>query len=113
MYILVLDDIPLGEAMVAVAHASLAGYLAFKNTPEVAQWLSGPFRKVVCVVNAKEFANARAVDGNVILTESSLANREVAVAFKPRVEWPRMFKFLRLYRHEPVGVTRGTNRERG
>ena len=35
MYILVRDDVPLGFAMVAVAHASLAGYLAFKNTPEV------------------------------------------------------------------------------
>jgi len=34
MYILVRDHIPLGFAMVAVAHASLAGYLRFKNEPE-------------------------------------------------------------------------------
>ena len=43
MYILVRDDIPLGFAMVAVAHASLAGYLRFQDEPEVREWLSGPF----------------------------------------------------------------------
>ena len=35
MYILVRDDIPLCFAMVAVAHASLAGYLQFQDEPEV------------------------------------------------------------------------------
>ncbi|MGH8082514.1 MAG: hypothetical protein ACREP7_18205 [Lysobacter sp.] len=52
MYILVRDDIPLGFAMVAVAHASLAGYLKFRDTPEVAQWLDGPFFKAVCKASA-------------------------------------------------------------
>jgi len=54
MYILVRDDVPLGFAMVAVAHASLAGYLRFQDTPEVKAWLSGPFFKAVCSVNAKD-----------------------------------------------------------
>jgi peptidyl-tRNA hydrolase len=45
MYILVRDDIPLGFAMVAVAHASLAGYLQFQDEPEVREWLQGPFFK--------------------------------------------------------------------
>ncbi len=35
MYILVRDNIPLGFAMVAVAHASLVGYLRFQDEPEV------------------------------------------------------------------------------
>lgn len=98
MYILVRDDIPLGYAMVAVAHASLAGYLKFQDTPEVKAWLSGPFFKAVCKVNAKEFENAKQVPDHVVLTESALGNLEVAIVFKPRDEWPRMFKFLRLYR---------------
>jgi len=103
MYILVRDDIPLGFAMVAVAHASLAGYLRFRDTPEVAQWLDpGPFFKAVCKANAKEFENAKAVPDHVVLTESALGGREVAIAFKPREEWPKMFKFLRLYREGPV-----------
>jgi peptidyl-tRNA hydrolase len=105
-YILVRDDIPLGFAMVAVARASLAGYLKFQDTPEVNTWLSGPFFKAVCKVNAKEFENAKQVPDHVVLTESALGNREVAIVFKPRDEWPKMFKFLRLYR-EAAGASVG------
>ncbi len=102
MYILIRDDIPLGFAMLAAAHASLAGYLKFQGTPEVAQWLSGPFYKVVCKVNPKEFANAKEVPDHLVLTESALNNQEVAIVFKPREEWPKMFKFLKLYREAPI-----------
>ncbi|ALN56351.1 peptidyl-tRNA hydrolase [Lysobacter enzymogenes] len=98
MYILVRDDVPLGFAMVAVAHASLAAYLKFRDAPETAQWLDGPFFKAVCKANAREFENAKAVEDHVVLTESALDGREVAIAFKPREEWPKMFKFLRLYK---------------
>lgn len=98
MYILVRDDVPLGFAMVAVAHASLAAYLKFRDAPETAQWLDGPFFKAVCKANAREFENAKAVEDRVVLTESALGGREVAIAFKPREEWPKMFKFLRLYK---------------
>lgn len=104
MYILVRDDIPLGFAMVAVAHASLAGYLKFRDTPEVSQWLSGPFFKAVCKANSKEFENAKAVSDHVVLTESALNDREVAIVFKPRQDWPKMFRFLRLYRDAPTEV---------
>jgi len=98
MYILVRDDIPLGFAMVAVAHASLAAYLKFRDAPQTAQWLDGPFFKAVCKANAKEFENAKQVEDHVVLTESALDGREVAIAFRPREEWPKMFKFLRLYK---------------
>jgi peptidyl-tRNA hydrolase len=102
MYILVRDDVPFGFAMVAAAHASLAGYLRFQNEPEVREWLAGPFFKVVCKVNAKEFENAKQVADHMVLTESALANREVAIVFKPRADWPKMFRFLRLYRDAPI-----------
>jgi peptidyl-tRNA hydrolase len=104
MYILVRDDIPLGFAMVAVAHASLAGYLKFQDEPETRQWLAGPFFKAVCKANAKEFENAKQVADHLVLTESALENREVAIVFKPREEWPKMFKFLRLYKDAPPVV---------
>ncbi|MFZ6679370.1 hypothetical protein [Undibacterium sp. Tian12W] len=107
MYILVKEDVSLGFAMVAVAHASLAGYLRFQDTPEVKAWLAGPFFKAVCRVNAKEFENAKLVEDHVVLTESALDNREVAIVFKPREEWPKMFKFLKLYRDLPVQETVG------
>ena len=98
MYILIKESVPLGFAILAAAHASLAAYLKFKETPEVAEWLSGPFYKVVCRVTDREFEKAKTVEDHVVLTESALEGREVAVAFKPREEWPKMFRFLRLFR---------------
>ncbi|HYF63573.1 MAG TPA: CPCC family cysteine-rich protein [Herpetosiphonaceae bacterium] len=98
MYILVKETIPPGFAMVAAAHAGLAGYLAFKDTPEVAAWLSGPFAKTVCAVSEQEFARAKTLSEHVVITESALDHQEVALAFKPRAAWPTAFRFYRLYR---------------
>jgi hypothetical protein len=49
-------------------------------------------------VNAKEFANAKQVVDHVVISESALNNQEVAIVFKPRHEWLKMFKLLKLYR---------------
>ncbi|RDH45127.1 hypothetical protein [Zooshikella ganghwensis] len=98
MYILVKDTIPEGVAILAAAHASLAAYLKFEDTPEIKAWLSGPFYKVICKVNEKEFENAKQFEDSILLTESSLDNQEVALAFKPREAWPKPFKFYRLYK---------------
>ena len=97
MYILVREGVPLGLAVVAAAHASLAAYLAYRDSPEVAAWLAGPFRKVVCRVSDAEFERAKAFEDHVVLTESALGGAEVALAFKPRETWPRAFGFYRLY----------------
>ena len=106
MYILIRDDIPLGFAMVAAAHASLAGYLKFQESPEVKEWLAGPFRKAVCKVSPKEFENSKLVEDHLVLTESALDNQEVAIVFRPRNEWPKMFRYLRLYREAPLSGDR-------
>lgn len=98
MYILIKEDIPLGHAMTAAAHASIAAYLRFKDTDEVQEWLSGPFRKVICKVNDQEFNKAKDISDNVTLTESALDNAEVALAYKPKLEWPKNFKYYRLYK---------------
>lgn len=98
MYILLRESLPTGHAVLAAAHASLAAYLKFKDTPEVAEWLSGPFFKAVCRVSDGEFEQGRACEDHVVLTESSLGGQEVAIAFKPRREWPKAFRFFRLYR---------------
>ena len=45
MYILVKASLPVGLALVAVAHASLAAYLRFQATPEVAAWQAVSFLK--------------------------------------------------------------------
>ena len=50
MYILVREAVPVGFAVLAAAHAALAAYLAFQDSPEVEEWLAGRFHKVVCRV---------------------------------------------------------------
>lgn len=73
--------------------------LKFAETQEIKDWLNpGPFYKVICKVNDKEFERAKTFDDHVVLTESALDNREVAIAFKPRLEWPKPFRFYKLYR---------------
>ncbi|MFT5167246.1 MAG: peptidyl-tRNA hydrolase [Saprospiraceae bacterium] len=98
MYILVKEEVPIGKAVVGIAHASLACYLKFQNTEEVIKWLDGPFYKTVCKVNAKEFEKAKEEADFVIMTESTLDNAETTIAFKPRAEYPKYFNFFRLYK---------------
>lgn len=98
MYILIKDSVPTGMALLAAAHASLATYLEFAADDEVCAWIGGPFRKVVCQVSAAEFEAAKSHPDRVILTESALENEEVAIGFRPRSDWPKAFRFYRLYR---------------
>jgi len=98
MYILIRESVPTGFAMLAASHASLACYLKFRDTSEISDWLSGPFYKAVCKVNDKEFETAKEFEDNVLLTESALDHMEVALAFKPREEWPKPFKYYKLYK---------------
>lgn len=98
MYILVKDSIPPGKAMVGVAHASLACYLKFQDDPVVKDWLEGPFYKTVCLVNDTEFKKAKSEHDHVVMTESTLDNQETVIAFRPREEYPKYFKFFRLFK---------------
>jgi peptidyl-tRNA hydrolase len=98
MYIAVRESVPVGFALVATAHASLATYLKFKDAPEVQEWIAGPFYKVVCKVSDAEFEKAKEVADSVVITESALGDAEVALGFMPRQKWPTWFRFLKLYR---------------
>jgi peptidyl-tRNA hydrolase len=55
MYILVLDDLPIGHAINTSSHAAVACTLRYLDTPEVKEWLEDSFRKVTCKVTEKEF----------------------------------------------------------
>jgi hypothetical protein len=98
LYILIRESVPIGFAVLAAAHASLAAYLKFADTPEVKEWLAGPFYKAVCRVTDEEFAQAKETADHVVLTESALDGQEVAIAFKPRAEYPKAFRFFRLFK---------------
>ncbi len=99
MYVLVRESAPLGLAMAAVGHAVLGVYLKFKNEPDMQDWLQNSFRKVVCKVTDAEFEAAQKLDErHLAFVEPDWNNREIAVAFCPKEEWPTRFKFFRLYR---------------
>lgn len=99
MYILIPDDVDIGFALVGAAHASLACYLKFAGDGEVKEWISGPFYKTICRVSRDELEAAKSeCPQHVVITESALDGKEVAVAFKPTQEFPKRFRFFKLYR---------------
>ena len=111
-YILIKESLTAGHAVLAGVHASLGGYLTCveaerkEGPPGVKtiteQWAETSFRERVCKVTDKEFEDAKAHGKNMvdcrIMTESSLGGMETAIVFKPREEWPKFFKFLRLWK---------------
>lgn len=100
MYILIKDSLPVGRAMVAAAHASLACYLGFQDFYDTKEWVKGTFYKVICKVNDKEFARAKEFNNFLVITESELDDEEVAIVFAPRPDaiWPKPFKYYALYK---------------
>lgn len=97
MYILIKDTVPARFAPVIAAHASLACYRQFERDEDMITWINSVFKKVVCKVNDKEFENAKKEDKQLILTESALDNQEVAIAFCPRDEYSKQFRFFRMW----------------
>lgn len=97
MYILVKNDVPDKFVPVITAHASLACYKKFEDDENMQKWINSIFKKVVCSVNDKEFENAKKEEKNIVMTESALNNKEVAVAFCPREEYSKQFRFFRMW----------------
>ncbi len=98
MYILIKDSVPDKFAPLIAAHASLACYKKYESDPDMQTWINSVFRKVVCRVNEKEFENAKKENKHIVLTESALENRVVAIAFCPREEYSKAFKFFKMWR---------------
>ena len=122
MYILIKDWIDPGHAVNSCAHAGAmiesnfprkvqvisdekphpkpVGYI---DDPVMKDWYDNSFRKVTCRVTEKEFEKAKKYDDWFVVTEMAFANDnypndEVVLVFKPRVEWPRFFNFLKLWK---------------
>jgi peptidyl-tRNA hydrolase len=98
MYILIMDWVDLGHAINSASHASLMGYLKWKDEPIMNEWLSDSFRKVTCKINEDEFERAKQFDDFEIVTELAFDKREVGLVFKPRYQWPKFFNYLKLYK---------------
>ncbi|EPR68274.1 hypothetical protein ADICYQ_2744 [Cyclobacterium qasimii M12-11B] len=102
MYIVVKDNIPDKLIPVITAHASLACYRKFEDNEQMKQWINGIFKKVVCIVDEVAFNNLKSESENILLTESRLNDKEVCLAFCPREEYPKKFKFLKMW--TPQGI---------
>ena len=99
MYILILDDLEIGMAINTACHSAVACTLKYQDSDEVKEWLSDSFRKVTCKVSRKEFDLAMIKEKDyIVMTELNLDGRETALAFKPRDEYHKMFKYLKLYK---------------
>ena len=98
MYILILDDVPVGHAVNTAAHASLACYLRFGQSQSMQTWLNESFKKVSCRVSREQLEKALDLaDNHVVMTESALGNRVMGAVFAPRPEWDAFFKTLSLW----------------
>lgn len=97
MYILVKDSIPDKLVPVITAHASVACYKKFEENKAMQTWINGIFKKVVCLVNETEFERFKGEPDHIVLTESALGGMEVCLAFCPREEYPKPFKFLKMW----------------
>lgn len=98
MYILIKDTIPDNFAPLIAAHASLACYKKFEAEEDMQHWVSTIFKKVVCRVNAKEFENAKQESKHVVMRESTFGTEEVALAFCPRTEYAKQFRFFSMWK---------------
>ncbi len=98
MYIIIKEGTPDKLVPVITAHASLACYKKYETNEDMQKWIKGVFKKVVCLANEAEFDKLKSETNLVVLTESSLDNAEVCLAFCPREEYPKKFKFLKMWR---------------
>jgi peptidyl-tRNA hydrolase len=100
MYICVKEDIPAGIAINSAAHGSLMAFLKFSDKPDMKTWLDKSFKKVTCAVTPAEFAMLKEVSDNLVVTESRLEGKEVAVVLCPRQEtdYPEFVSLLKLWK---------------
>ncbi|MBQ3388728.1 MAG: hypothetical protein IJG60_05905 [Thermoguttaceae bacterium] len=91
MYVVVRDSIPAGELFAPIANGVVSCYRQFIDDPDMKNWVSGSFAKVIVKANEKEFEKAKkagdftAIGGGVLV-------------FKPRPEWDKVFRFMKLYK---------------
>jgi peptidyl-tRNA hydrolase len=103
MYICIKDDIPVGIAMNSAAHAGLMCHLKYYDhniRTNYHTWLEKSFKKVTCAVTPAEFAMLKEVSDNIIVTESRLDGKEVAIVLSPRPEtdYPEFVSLLKLWK---------------
>lgn len=97
MLIVVRDDLTPPQVAVACAHAALAAWFKWGHLPLWIEWRSNSFVKVIRQANAQEFDRAKKEFAHLVMTESSLGNRETCLVFDMDREYPKFLNFLPRY----------------
>ena len=102
MYILIKDTCPDDLAPLIAGHAVMGTYLKFMDNDLMIEWAASPhFKKVVCKVHPKIFTKAKQYGEHNIITECNRPELgEMGMAFNIQKEYPKFFKYLRLYKVE-------------
>ena len=98
IYILIKDWIDIGHAVNGVGHAVLILDRKYKDDPIYIDWKDNHFSKVTCKVSEQEFEDAKQYGDYIVCEEMAFDNQEIMLAFKPREEWPKRFKYFKLYK---------------
>ena len=97
-YICLLDTIDPGHAINSAAHAGTIIMLNWADDPIVKAWLKDRIRKVTCAITANEFIYLTGFDlEHQVITEAAFNDESVGIVFKPQLEWPKYFKYLKLW----------------
>ena len=100
------EPYPLGKAMNSMAHV---GIVMLKKWPlatsqfcypdEIMQeWINNYYRTITCKVTEEEFEDFKHFNDWVTVIELSVNNAEVVLCFKPRYEYHKSFKYLKLFK---------------
>jgi len=101
MYVLIKDWVDVGHSINSATHAGCAinKHWPEYSDPIMQEWYSDSFRKVTCKVTEEQFEKAKTFgDDWFVITELQFDKKEVILVLKPRREWPKFFKFLKLYK---------------
>ena len=102
MYIAIKNTTPVGHAMNCAAHAAVACVEKYRNYAGTQVWLRDSFKKVTCKVNEETFNALKELDHQkVVISESALGDREIAIAFAPLLEgqeYPELLRQMKLWR---------------
>lgn len=96
MYIAIKNTTPVGHAMNCAAHAAVACVQEYSNYAAMQIWLRASFKKVTCKVNEETFNKLKEIDHHkVVISESALGGREIAIAFVPLLDGEEYHELLR------------------
>jgi hypothetical protein len=96
-YICILDWVDPGHAINSAAHAGTILMLEWRDDPILWEWTESSIRKTTCEVTDDQFKYLKRFEDYKIITEIAFGGKEVGMVFKPRAEWPKYFKYLKLW----------------